>query len=84
VVTDTDWPYELVVNRREYERLVHERGLFLQALWECYVASGADTDGDQGPEALMAGMGAKFFAKGVVGSVQHLQDDYRESLEEGK
>jgi hypothetical protein len=49
-------------------------------LWEIYVASGADTDGDAGPRAIIAGMGELGFAKVVLESVRELRADYCEAL----
>jgi hypothetical protein len=51
------------------------------ALWECYKLSGADTDGDQGPAALIGGNGASGFARIVVEAVRELRLDY-DSVEE--
>jgi len=60
----------------------------LDALWEIYKLSGADTDGDQGPGALIAGFrhmgkdGLSGFAELVVESVRELRQDYSEALRE--
>ena len=48
------------------------------ALWEIYKLTGADTDGDQGPGALIAGMGREGFARVVVDAVRELRQDHDE------
>jgi hypothetical protein len=57
--------------------LVHDIQILKAALWQCYVLSGADTDGDDkfyGP-AVMA-------AKMTVESVRELRGDYEALLHE--
>jgi hypothetical protein len=56
--------------------------ILTQALWECGVASGMDTDGNTGPESMIAGMGLAGFAKAMVKQVEGLRDDYDDSLKE--
>lgn len=52
------------------------------ALWQCAVLSGMDTDGDTGPGALIAGMGVEGFARMVVEEVRRLRESYEEGLRE--
>ena len=59
-----------------------ERQEMLGALWDIYVASGADTDGDTGPGALIAGMGERGYVELVVSAVKELRDDYDAALED--
>lgn len=54
----------------------------LRALWDCGVASGMDTDGDDGPEATIAGMGVEAFARAMVREVETLRAAYDERLSE--
>lgn len=51
------------------------------ALWACYAASGADTDGDTGPGAIIAGMGLSGYAEVVIEAVRELRNDYEEALD---
>lgn len=47
-----------------------------QTLWEIYELSGADTDGDRTPAALIAGMGAAKYASLVVDEVRELRAEH--------
>lgn len=51
------------------------------ALWSIYATSGADTDGDTGPGAIIAGMGLRGYAEVVVEAVRELRNDYQEALD---
>jgi len=42
-----------------------------QGLWDCFAASGGDTDGDKDPKALMTDI-----VELAVGSVEELSSDY--------
>lgn len=70
---------ELAATRRG---LVNEKtvcAVLMEALWQCYSLSGADTDGDSEwhcePEQA---------AKSAVVAVEQLRDEYDEALEEGE
>lgn len=54
----------------------------LDALWECGVASGMDTDANAGPGTMVAGMGPIIFAATMVESVRQLRSDYDEAADE--
>ena len=54
----------------------------LRALWDCGVYSGMDTDGDDGPGAMVAGMGRARFAAAMVDAVKELRSAYDECLSE--
>jgi len=60
--------------------------IYEKALWDIYVASGADTDGDTGPGAYLDGSRkrSRQFAVMVLESVRELKRDYDDSLEESQ
>ena len=89
------WESEFVVGPQE--RAAHERELnatlaalaqpepldvLTNALWQCGVESGMDTDGDAGPGAVIAGMGVERFAAAMVDGVKRLRESYDEWLSE--
>lgn len=53
-----------------------------KTLWEILVLTGYDTDGDTGPEALIAGMGWDGYVGVVRDEVKRLREDYDEALDE--
>jgi hypothetical protein len=75
-------------DRDEYDRAYAAASLagviadYEAALWEIYKLSGADTDGDEGPGALIAGMGQAGFAGVVATAVLELRADYEHLLDE--
>ena len=55
----------------ELDRAHEDIRALRQALWDCYAASGADTDGDLTPEAFVGDLG-----KLAVEAVEDLREDY--------
>ena len=66
--------------RKEVERQKDIRHIYQAALWEIYKLCGEDTDGDEGPGALIAGNEPAGFADIVVQAVRQLREEYDESL----
>jgi hypothetical protein len=62
--------------------LEDDLAIYETTLWDIYVATGADTDGDTGPAAMIAGMGRSGFAGAVYDAVKQLGDCYDQVLDE--
>lgn len=68
------------VEQKKVRGVMGEADGLRTALWQCGVESGMDTDGDDGPGALIAGMGDVGFAAAMVEEVRLLRRAYDECL----
>lgn len=63
----------------EVVQLRMDRKALAQGLWDVYALVGGDTDGDETPDAILAGMGVSGYIAAVLNEVrEHLDADAEE------